>query len=101
MDRCTQLVPTKAVLFGLDVRFRAVEKKLEDEKSWHFKLIHLIFIERKNAFKTVNKKIMNDESGSKVLVNRHLIPQIDQSLISLENKSSESPKHPGKGIKDS
>jgi hypothetical protein len=26
------LVPTKATLFGLDVRFKAVEKKLEDEK---------------------------------------------------------------------
>jgi hypothetical protein len=28
-----ELVPTKAVLFGLDVRFRSIDKKLEEEKS--------------------------------------------------------------------
>jgi hypothetical protein len=27
------LIPTRATLFGLDVRFRAIDKKMEDEKS--------------------------------------------------------------------
>ena len=26
-------MPTKAVLFGLDVRFRGIDKKIEEEKS--------------------------------------------------------------------
>ena len=60
-------MPTKAVLFGLDVRFRAVEKKMADEKS---KKLFFNLLERKNAFKTMNKQIMNDENG-KVIVNRH------------------------------
>ena len=27
------LIPTKATLFGLDVRFRAIDQKMEEEKS--------------------------------------------------------------------
>jgi hypothetical protein len=48
------LIPTKATLFGLDVRFRAIDKKLEEEKG---KLIfipttlNLPSIARRNAFK--------------------------------------------------
>lgn len=68
-------MPTKAVLFGLDVRFRAVEKKMADEKSKGFRPQNLL--ERKNAFKSMNKKIMNEEDTSKVIVNRHQIPPID------------------------
>ena len=27
------LIPTKATLFGLDVRFRAIDQKMEEDKS--------------------------------------------------------------------
>lgn len=32
-DEGKYLIPTRATLFGLDVRFRAIDKKMEDEKS--------------------------------------------------------------------
>ncbi len=58
-------MPTKAVLYGLDVRFRAVEKKMDDEKSINESYYKIFILGRKNAFKTQNKKIMNEESGAK------------------------------------
>ena len=59
-------MPTKAVLYGLDVRFRAVEKKMDDEKSNNnIESYYKYLLGRKNAFKTQNKKIMNEESGTK------------------------------------
>lgn len=55
------MIPTKATLFGLDIRFRAVEKQLEDEKSSIY--CSLIIIERKSVYKHA-KKSTNDRSGS-------------------------------------
>lgn len=43
------LIPTKATLFGLDVRFRAIDKKIEEDKSKvQYKLLN---IEKKRAFR--------------------------------------------------
>ena len=44
------LIPTKATLFGLDVRFRATDQKMEDEKSKKF-ITLIIIIDKRNAFK--------------------------------------------------
>jgi hypothetical protein len=51
-------VPTKAALFGLDVRFRNVDKLIMDEKL------------RRSAFKTGSKKDTNGYS-----LNRHSFPE--------------------------
>ena len=54
-------MPTKATLFGLDVRFREIDRKIAEEK------------ERKNASSIKLGSSIKDKLGS-VKVNRHLIP---------------------------
>lgn len=56
------LVPTKAALFGLDVRFRRVDQKILDEKL------------RRNAFK---KKKARDQSAP----GRHSLPMANKFLL--------------------
>jgi len=54
LEQATQLVPTKAVLYGLDVRFRAVDKKIEEDKSKS--LSSLIFYRAQKCFQNENIK---------------------------------------------
>jgi hypothetical protein len=64
------LVPTKAALFGLDVRFRNVDKLIIEEKL------------RRSAFKTGRK---NDKNGYSL--NRHSYPE---QAIGLKSKTAVS-----------
>ncbi len=43
-EECKMLVPTKAALFGLEIRFRAVDQKIIEEKI------------RRSAFKRTGKR---------------------------------------------
>lgn len=65
------LVPTKAALFGLDVRFRNVDKQIMDEKL------------RRSAFKTGRNKDTNGYS-----LNRHSFPEQALGLIKFKTASS-------------
>jgi len=69
------LVPTKATLFGLDVRFRHIDQKMADEK----------------AARSLSKLRINDRDNKKK--NRHSIP-IDPNL--LKSKSKPAMAGPGK-----
>ena len=63
------LVPTKATLFGLDVRFREIDKKVAEER------------EKRNASRI---KISSNRLALSLKVNRHLVPSnINSSTISL------------------
>lgn len=52
------LVPTKATLFGLDIRFRAIDKRLEDDKRNLALTCLTQCLGRKHAFKSRTRKIM-------------------------------------------
>lgn len=54
-------MPTKATLFGLDVRFRYIDQKIAEEKAARAK-----FRGRRN------KSLTRDENG--IIKNRHTIP---------------------------
>lgn len=71
LDKPEGLVPTKAALFGLDVRFRSVDKQIMEEKL------------RRSAFKTGRKKDTNGES-----LNRHSYPEQAMDLKSKANVTS-------------
>lgn len=59
-------MPTKATLFGLDVRFREIDKKVAEER------------EKKNASRI---KITSNR-GQSAKVNRHMVPKnINPSAI--------------------
>jgi hypothetical protein len=64
----THLVPTKAALFGLDVRFRVIEKKLLDEKI------------ARSAFAVKKNKTTSDSGNhhDKAPENRHMYPSEDK-----------------------
>ncbi len=62
------LVPTKATLFGLDVRFREIDKKVAEER------------EKKNASRI--KISTGNRLALSTKVNRHLVPtNINSSSI--------------------
>ena len=51
------LIPTKATLFGLDIRFRVIDQKLEDEKS---KFLHLDTLLEITQIKLSDKQIITN-----------------------------------------
>ena len=59
------LIPTKAALFGLEVRFKPVDDRLMEEKR------------RRTAFK---RPKTNKENGR--TVNRHAVPMPEKRLLS-------------------
>ncbi len=74
------LVPTKATLFGLDVRFRTTDKKLEDDKRKCISSVGLTLAAgRRSAFKvSTNKKRKGDDDEESeeepAVPNRHALP---------------------------
>eukprot|EP00347_Sterkiella_histriomuscorum_P002856 403366532 len=77
------LIPTKATLFGLDVRFRAIDQKLEEDKK------------KRSAFKNMGKKKkggINNSQGDidqeEQVANRHSLP-VPQKYLSIERQQQQ------------
>lgn len=76
------MLPSKATLFGLDVRFRAVDKSIHDEKS---KLYAYDFTGRKHAFKAKNRMLqMSSEKSTGASIAETRNNNKDTSIFSME-----------------
>ena len=77
------MLPSKATLFGLDVRFRAVDKSIHDEKSKA--LSNKDFAGRKHAFKAKNRMLqMSSEKSTGGSLAETRNNNQDTSMFSME-----------------